>query len=355
MSKPKVALISGVTGQDGAYLSELLLDKGYIVHGIKRRSSSFNTGRVEHLYQDPHEANQRFVLHYGDMTDSTNLIRIIQETQPDELYNLAAQSHVQVSFETPEYTANADALGPLRMLEAIRILGLGGKTRFYQASTSELYGLAQEVPQRETTPFYPRSPYGVAKLYGYWIVVNYREAYGLHASNGILFNHESPLRGETFVTRKITRAVAAISLGGQDRLYIGNLDARRDWGHAREYARGMWLMLQQERPGDYVLATGETTSVRRFIEWAFEDVGIAVEWRGEGIAEKGYDAGSGHCVVEVDPRYFRPTEVDLLQGDASKAERVLGWRHETGIRDLVREMVESDLALARAGADNGNG
>jgi GDPmannose 4,6-dehydratase len=351
LSEPKVALLSGVTGQDGAYLSQFLLDKGYVVHGIKRRSSSFNTGRVEHLYQDPHEANQRFVLHYGDMTDSTNLIRIIQETQPDEIYNLAAQSHVQVSFETPEYTANADALGTLRMLEAIRILGLTKKTRFYQASTSELYGLAQEVPQKETTPFYPRSPYGVAKLYAYWIVVNYREAYGMHASNGILFNHESPLRGETFVTRKITRAVAAISLGRQERLYIGNLDAKRDWGHAREYVRGMWLMVQQETAGDFVLATGETTSVRSFIEWAFQDVGIAIDWRGEGIAEKGYDAVTGRCLVEVDPRYFRPTEVDLLLGDPTKAEQVLGWKHETKVRQLVTEMVQGDLEEAR----NGNG
>jgi GDPmannose 4,6-dehydratase len=351
LSDPKVALISGVTGQDGAYLSEFLLDKGYIVHGIKRRSSSFNTGRVEHLYQDPHETNQRYILHYGDMIDSTNLIRIVQETQPDEIYNLAAQSHVQVSFETPEYTANADALGTLRMLEAIRILGLSKKTRFYQASTSELYGLAQEVPQKETTPFYPRSPYGVAKLYAYWIVVNYREAYGIHASNGILFNHESPLRGETFVTRKITRAVAAISLGRQERLYIGNLDAKRDWGHAREYVRGMWLMVQQEQAGDFVLATGETTSVRSFVEWAFEDVGIAIDWRGVGIGEKGYDAATGRCLVEVDPRYFRPTEVDLLLGDPTKAEQVLGWKHETKVRQLVTEMVQSDLAEAR----NGNG
>ena len=350
MADPKIALISGVTGQDGAYLSELLLEKGYIVHGIKRRSSSFNTGRVEHLYQDPHEANQRFVLHYGDMTDSTNLIRIVQETQPDEIYNLAAQSHVQVSFETPEYTANADALGTLRMLEAIRILGLSKVTRFYQASTSELYGLAREIPQTETTPFHPRSPYGVAKLYAYWIVVNYREAYGLHASNGILFNHESPLRGETFVTRKITRAVAAISLGLQQRLYIGNLDARRDWGHAREYVRGMWLMLQQEKPDDYVLATGETTSVRTFIEWAFEEVGVQIEWRGEGVAQKGYDAATSRCLVEVDPRYFRPTEVDVLQGDPRKAARVLGWTHETKARQLAAEMVQSDLAAARSGS-----
>ena len=341
----KVALITGVTGQDGAYLAQLLLDKGYTVHGLKRRSSSFNTGRIENIYQDPHETNQRFSLHYGDMTDATNLIRIVQETQPDEIYNLAAQSHVMVSFETPEYTANADALGVLRMLEAIRILGLSGKTRFYQASTSEMYGLAQEVPQRETTPFYPRSPYGVAKLYAYWIVVNYREAYGMHASNGILFNHESPLRGETFVTRKITRAAAAIRLGRQDQLYIGNLDAQRDWGHAREYVRGMWLMLQQERPDDYVLATGATTSVRQFVEWAFADVGITLEWRGAGVDEQGYDAATGKRLVEVDPRYFRPTEVDMLLGDPGKAHAKLGWRHETSVRELVREMVEEDLKI----------
>jgi GDPmannose 4,6-dehydratase len=345
---PKTALITGITGQDGAYLAPFLLEKGYVVHGIKRRSSSFNTGRIESIYQDPHETNPRLVLHYGDMTDATNLIRIVQETQPDEIYNLAAQSHVQVSFETPEYTANADGLGVLRMLEAIRILRLEKKTRFYQASTSEMYGLAQEVPQRETTPFYPRSPYGAAKLYAYWTVVNYREAYGMHASNGILFNHESPLRGETFVTRKITRGAAAIKLGRQERLYLGNLDASRDWGHAREYVRGMWLMLQQEQPDDYVLATGVTTRVRSFVEWAFEDVGIRLDWRGEGIAEKGFDAGTGRCLVEVDPRYFRPTEVDLLLGDASKARDKLGWRHETSVRDLVREMVREDLEEMRA-------
>jgi GDPmannose 4,6-dehydratase len=344
----KVALITGVTGQDGAYLVELLLAKGYTVHGIKRRSSSFNTGRIEHFYQDPHTPDPRFILHYGDMTDSTNLIRIIQSTQPDEIYNLAAQSHVQVSFETPEYTANADAVGTLRALEAIRILGLEKKTRFYQASTSELYGLVQEVPQSEKTPFYPRSPYAAAKLYAYWIVVNYREAYGIHASNGILFNHESPLRGETFVTRKITRAAAAISLGRQDRLYLGNLDAKRDWGHAREYVRGMWLMLQQDQPDDYVLATGETTTVRSFVEWAFEDVGIAVEWRGEGVDEKGYDKADGRCLVEVDPRYFRPTEVELLLGDPTKAHEKLGWRHETSVRALAREMVEADLEVMRS-------
>ena len=339
----KRALITGVTGQDGAYLARLLLSKGYIVHGIKRRSSSFNTGRIEDIYQDPHVEDQRFILHHGDMTDSTNLIRIVQEAQPDEIYNLAAQSHVAVSFETPEYTANADALGPLRLLEAIRILGLEKRTRFYQASTSELYGLVRETPQTETTPFYPRSPYGAAKLYAYWIVVNYREAYGMHASNGILFNHESPLRGETFVTRKISRAVAAIKLGKQDRLYLGNLDARRDWGHAEEYVRGMWLMLQQDEPDDYVLATGETTAVRTFVEWAFADAGIALEWRGEGVQEKGYDQGTGKCLIEVDPRYFRPTEVDVLIGDPSKALRKLGWRHEKSARELAREMVREDL------------
>ncbi|MFG1225406.1 GDP-mannose 4,6-dehydratase [Xanthobacter wiegelii] len=344
-SNGKVALITGVTGQDGAYLSDLLLEKGYTVHGIKRRSSSFNTARIEHIYQDPHEPDQRFILHYGDMTDSTNLIRVIQQVQPDEIYNLAAQSHVQVSFETPEYTANADAIGTLRVLEAIRILGLEKKTRFYQASTSELYGLVQEVPQSEKTPFYPRSPYAAAKLYAYWIVVNYREAYGMHASNGILFNHESPLRGETFVTRKITRAVAAIKLGRQERLYLGNLDAKRDWGHAREYVRGMWLMLQQDIPDDYVLATGETTPVRTFVEWAFEDVGIKIEWKGAGVDEKGYDAATGKLLVEVDPRYFRPTEVDLLIGDPTKAHTKLGWTHATPVRELAREMVREDLRV----------
>lgn len=340
-----VALITGVTGQDGAYLSELLLSKGYEVHGIKRRSSSFNTGRIEHIYQDPHDQDPRFFLHYGDMTDSTNLIRIIQAVQPTEIYNLAAQSHVQVSFETPEYTANADAIGTLRILEAIRILGMEKTCRFYQASTSELYGLVQETPQRETTPFYPRSPYAVAKLYAYWIVVNYREAYGMHASNGILFNHESPIRGETFVTRKITRAAAAIKLGFESKLYLGNLDARRDWGHAREYVRGMWLMMQQEQPDDYVLATGETNTVRDFVTWAFEDVGIALRWQGQGVEEQGIDGATGRILVEVDPRYFRPTEVDLLIGDPSKAERQLGWKHETPVRALVREMVAADLAL----------
>lgn len=339
----KVALVTGVTGQDGAYLSELLLNKGYTVHGIKRRSSSFNTGRVEHLYQDPHEANQRFILHYGDMTDATNLIRVVQETQPDEIYNLAAQSHVQVSFETAEYTANADALGTLRLLEAIRLLGLKDKTRFYQASTSELYGKVQAVPQSETTPFYPRSPYAAAKLYAYWMVVNYREAYGLHASNGILFNHESPIRGETFVTRKITRAVAAIHLGLQDRLYLGNLDAKRDWGHAREYVRGMWLMLQQDQGDDYVLATGQTHTVRSFVEKAFAEVGTKIAWEGEGVSEKGLNAKTGRVLVEVDPRYFRPTEVDLLIGDPTKAHEKLGWRHETDLDSLCSEMVREDL------------
>jgi GDPmannose 4,6-dehydratase len=340
-------LITGVTGQDGAYLSELLLAKGYEVHGVKRRSSSFNTGRIEDIYRDPHVEGAQFHLHYGDLTDSTNLIRIVQETRPTEVYNLAAQSHVAVSFETPEYTANADAVGTLRMLEAIRILGLAQETRFYQASTSELYGLVQEVPQRESTPFYPRSPYGVAKLYAYWIVVNYREAYGMHASNGILFNHESPLRGETFVTRKITRAAAAIALGRQDRLYLGNLNAKRDWGHAREYVRGMWLMLQQDEPDDYVLATGVTTEVREFVRWAFEDAGVPIEFRGEGVDEKGYCRKTGACLVEVDPRYFRPTEVELLLGDPGKAKQRLGWSHETSVRELAREMVAADLEVMR--------
>jgi GDPmannose 4,6-dehydratase len=341
----KVALITGVTGQDGAYLAQLLLDQGYEVHGIKRRSSSFNTGRIEDIYQDPHDPDKRFVLHYGDLTDSTNMIRIVQETRPHELYNLAAQSHVAVSFESPEYTANSDAIGTLRLLEAIRILGLEKHTRFYQASTSELYGLVQEVPQRETTPFYPRSPYAVAKLYGYWITVNYREAYGMHASNGILFNHESPLRGETFVTRKITRAAAAIKHGRQEKLYLGNLDAKRDWGHAKEYVRGMWLMMQQDQPDDYVLATGETTEVREFARWAFQDAGIPVEFRGSGVEEKGYCQASGRVLIEVDPNYFRPTEVDLLIGDPSKARQKLGWRHETSVRDLAREMVTADLKV----------
>jgi GDPmannose 4,6-dehydratase len=339
----KIALVTGVTGQDGAYLAELLLCKGYVVHGIKRRSSSFNSARIDHIYQDPHSPEARFQIHYGDMTDSTNLIRIVQAVQPDEIYNLAAQSHVQVSFETPEYTANADATGTLRLLEAIRILGLAGKTRFYQASTSELYGKVQELPQKETTPFYPRSPYGVAKLYAYWITVNYREAYGLHASNGILFNHESPIRGETFVTRKITRAVAAIHLGTQTILYIGNLEARRDWGHARDYVDGMWRIVQRDEPGDYVLATGEMHSVREFVELAFAQIGRRIEWRGVGADEVGIDCASGKVMVKVDRRYFRPSEVDMLIGDPSKARRVLGWRHKVSFPELVTEMVRSDL------------
>tara|TARA_B100000678_G_scaffold287844_1_gene295164 strand:+ start:387 stop:1463 length:1077 start_codon:yes stop_codon:yes gene_type:complete len=343
----KRALITGVTGQDGAYLSRLLLEKGYEVHGLKRRSSSFNTARIEDIYEDPHNPNPSLILHYGDLTDSTNLIRIVNEVQPDEIYNLAAQSHVAVSFETPEYTANADAIGALRLLEAIRILGREETTRFYQASTSELYGLVQEVPQSETTPFYPRSPYAAAKLFAYWITVNYREAYGMHASNGILFNHESPLRGETFVTRKITRAAAAIALGRQEKLYLGNLDAQRDWGHAREYCRGMWLMLQQDEPDDFVLATGETTRVREFVRWAFEDAGISVEFRGEGVDEKGYATENGRLLIEVDPRYFRPTEVELLLGDPTKAKEKLGWVHETGPRELCREMVEADLEIMK--------
>src|SRR5580700_8361403 len=343
----RVALITGATGQDGAYLAELLLAKGYVVHGIKRRSSSFNTARVDHLYQDPHGAGVRFFLHFGDMTDSTNLIRIIQEVQPTEIYNLAAQSHVRVSFETPEYTANADALGTLRLLEAVRILRLEDKVRFYQASTSELYGIAQEVPQRETTPFYPRSPYAAAKLYAYWITVNYREAYNMHASNGILFNHEGPTRGETFVTRKITRAVAAIERGLQDKLYLGNLDAKRDWGHARDFVEGMWLMLQQEAPDDYVLATGETHAVREFVEKAFARVGRRIEWHGSGRDEKGLEAGTGRTLVEIDSRYFRPTEVDFLCGDPSKARAKLGWSHKVSFDALVREMVDSDLETVR--------
>ncbi|MHA7066019.1 GDP-mannose 4,6-dehydratase [Azospirillum argentinense] len=345
----KVALITGITGQDGAYLAELLLSKGYTVHGIKRRSSSFNTERIEHLYQDTHESDVRFKMHYGDLTDATNLIRIVQEVQPDEIYNLAAQSHVQVSFETPEYTANSDGLGTLRLLEAIRILGMEKHTRFYQASTSELYGQARETPQKETTPFYPRSPYGVAKLYAYWITVNYREAYGMHASNGILFNHEGPTRGETFITRKITRAVAAIDHGLQSKLYLGNLDARRDWGHARDYVEGMWLMLQQEKPDDYVLATGETHPVREFVELAFAHTGRTIVWEGQGVDEKGFDSRTGAVLVEVDPRYFRPTEVDLLLGDPSKARARLGWHHRTSFLDLVREMMESDLQRIQRG------
>ena len=343
----KIALITGITGQDGAYLAELLLTKGYIVHGIKRRSSSLNSQRIDHLYQDPHGKDVKFKLHYGDMTDSTNLIRIIQETQPDEIYNLAAQSHVQVSFETPEYTANADAVGTLRILEAIQLLGLSEKTRFYQASTSELYGKVQETPQSETTPFYPRSPYAAAKLYAYWIAVNYREAYGMFASNGILFNHESPIRGETFVTRKITRAAVSISLGLQDKLYLGNIDAKRDWGHARDYVEGMWRIMQHDKPEDFVLATGETRSVREFVEIAFAELGITIEWSGKGVEEKGMDAKSGKVVIEIDPSYFRPTEVDILLGDPSKAKRLLGWEYSTSFAGLVKEMVASDLALAK--------
>jgi GDPmannose 4,6-dehydratase len=349
----KIALITGITGQDGAYLAELLLAEGYVVHGVKRRSSLINTERVDHLYQDPHTPGARFFMHYGDLTDATNLIRIVQETRPDEIYNLAAQSHVQVSFETPEYTANSDALGTLRLLEAMRILGLESTCRFYQASTSEMFGLVQEVPQRETTPFYPRSPYAVAKLYAYWITVNYREAYGLHASNGILFNHESPLRGETFVSRKITRAVAAIDLGLQERLYIGNLDAKRDWGHARDYVEGMWRILQQDRPDDYVLATGETHSVRELIELAFACVDRRIDWRGEGVDEVGIEGRTGKELVRVDPRYFRPTEVDLLLGDPSKARERLGWRHRTSFPELVREMVEADLVAVEREGRNG--
>jgi GDPmannose 4,6-dehydratase len=341
----KVALITGVTGQDGAYLAELLLGKGYIVHGVKRRSSSLNTGRVDHLYVDPHIESAKFFLHYGDMTDATNLIRLIQECQPTEIYNLAAQSHVQVSFETPEYTANADALGTLRLLEAIRILGLTEKVKFYQASTSELYGNAPEVPQSEKTPFAPRSPYAVAKLYAYWITVNYREAYGIHASNGILFNHESPIRGETFVTRKVTRAVAAINAKQQEKLYIGNLDAKRDWGHARDYVAGMWMILQQKEPDDYVLATGESYSVREFIEKAFAVVERKIAWRGNDGDERGVDARTGEVLVEVDARYFRPTEVDVLRGDASKARSKLGWTHHVTFDQLVTEMVKSDIEL----------
>ena len=349
----KTALITGVTGQDGAYLAEFLLGKGYLVHGVKRRSSSFNTARVDHLYHDPHEENLRFFLHYGDMTDPTNIIRLVQETQPSEIYNLAAQSHVQVSFETPEYTANADALGTLRMLEAIRILGLKDQTRFYQASTSEMFGNVP-APQDETTPFHPRSPYGTAKLYGYWITVNYRESYGFHASNGILFNHESPNRGETFVTRKITRAVAAIDLGLQDCLYLGNLESRRDWGHARDYVEGMWRMLQQDEADDYVLATGEAHSVREFVERAFAEVGRSIEWRGQGVEEQGCDATSGAVLVEIDRRYHRPAEVDHLLGNAAKAHTVLGWRHKTSFEALVREMVASDREAVKRESERQN-
>jgi len=341
----KVALITGITGQDGAYLAELLLGKGYEVHGIKRRTSLFNTDRIDHLYQDPHEKNRHFVLHHGDMTDSSSLVRIIQQVQPDEIYNLAAQSHVAVSFEEPEYTANSDALGALRVLEAIRILGLEKKTRFYQASTSELYGLVQETPQKETTPFYPRSPYAVAKLYAYWITVNYREAYGMYACNGILFNHESPVRGETFVTRKITRALARIKLGLQDCVYLGNLSAKRDWGHAKDYVEMQWLMLQQEIAEDFVIATGVQYSVRQFVEAAGSELGMSITWKGDGVDEKGYDA-SGKCVVAVDPRYFRPTEVETLLGDATKARQKLGWTPKISFAELVTEMVREDLKAA---------
>lgn len=341
----KTALITGITGQDGAYLAEFLLGKGYHVHGIKRRASLFNTDRIDHLYQDPHVSNRNFILHYGDMTDSSSLIRIIQQVQPDEIYNLAAQSHVAVSFEEPEYTANSDALGPLRILEAIRILGLERKTRFYQASTSELYGLVQEIPQKETTPFYPRSPYAVAKLYAYWITVNYREAYGIYACNGILFNHESPVRGETFVTRKITRALTRIKLNLQNCLFLGNLDSLRDWGHARDYVEMQWLMLQQEQAEDYVIATGVQYSVRDFVTAAAEELGIRMHWKGSGVSEKGYDA-SGKCIVAVDPRYFRPTEVETLLGDATKAKEKLGWTPRTSFRELVAEMVLEDLKAA---------
>ncbi len=349
----RTALITGVTGQDGAYLAELLLARGYRVHGIKRRASSFNSERVDHLYRDPHEGDVPFRLHYGDMTDSTNLIRLIQEVRPDEIYNLAAQSHVKVSFETPEYTANADALGTLRLLEAIRLLDLTDRVRFYQAATSELFGETPGCPQDETTPFYPRSPYAAAKVYAYWITVNYREAYGLYACNGILFNHESPVRGETFVTRKITRAVAAIHLGLQDCLWLGNLDAERDWGHARDYVEGMWRMLQQPEPGDYVLATGEAHSVRAFCEAAFRHVGRPLEWRGSGTDEVGVDTTTGRTVIRIDPRYFRPTEVNHLRGNPERARRVLGWAPETRFDGLVREMVESDLDRFRGGAGEG--
>ncbi len=341
----KKALVTGITGQDGAYLSELLLHKGYEVHGVKRRSSLFNTHRIDHLYKDVHEKKNNFFLHYGDLTDSSNLIRIVQEVQPDEIYNLAAQSHVRVSFETPEYTANTDAIGVLRLLEAVRILKLEKKTRVYQASTSELYGYAQEIPQKETTPFYPRSPYGVAKLYAFWITRNYREAYGMYAINGILFNHESPVRGETFVTRKITRAAAKISLGLQEKLFLGNLDAERDWGHAKDYVEGMWLMMQQREPEDFVLATGKKISVRRFAELAFRETGMELEWQGKGVNEKGLDKKSGKTVIEIDNRYFRPTEVDLLVGDATKAFKKLGWKPKYNIDEMVKEMVASDVKL----------
>jgi GDPmannose 4,6-dehydratase len=343
----KKALITGITGQDGAYLAELLLDKGYEVHGIKRRASSFNTARIDHLYQDPHIENRNLILHYGDLTDATNLIRIIQDAQPDEIYNLAAQSHVAVSFDSPEYTANADALGTLRILEAIRMLGLKETTRFYQASTSELFGKVHEIPQKETTPFYPRSPYAAAKLYAYWITVNYREAYGMHASNGILFNHESPLRGETFVTRKITRAAARIRLGLQDQLFLGNLDSKRDWGHAKDYVKAQWLILQQDEPDDYVIATGKQYSVKEFCDRAFHHAGIELQWKGWGQYTKGYDKSTGACLIEVDPRYFRPTEVETLLGDAAKARRKLGWRPEISFDRMVGEMVTEDVENAR--------
>ena len=343
----KVAFITGITGQDGAYLAELLLKKGYIVHGLKRRSSSFNTGRIDHLYQDPHVSKRNFILHHGDLTDSTNLIRIIQEIQPDEIYNLAAQSHVHVSFETPEYTANADGLGTLRILEAIKLLGMVEKTKFYQASTSELYGMSQERPQNENTPFYPRSPYAVAKLYGYWITVNYREAYNMYACNGILFNHESPVRGETFVTRKITRAAVRISMGTQEQVYLGNLDAKRDWGHAGDFVDGMWRMLQQEKPEDFVLATGVTTTIREFAERAFAEVGIILGWSGRGVDEVGRDTKTGNTVVSVDPTYFRPTEVDLLIGDATKARKKLGWKPTLDLQQMIKEMIAADLEEAR--------
>jgi len=347
IAQKKTALITGVTGQDGSYLVQLLLDKGYMVYGIKRRSSSFNTQRIDHLYQDPHNPDSRFRMLYGDLTDSTNLIRLVEEIEPDEIYNLAAQSHVKVSFDTPEYTANADGLGTLRLLEAIRLLGLEKRTRFYQASTSELFGKVQETPQKEATPFYPRSPYAVAKLYAYWITVNYREAYGIHASNGILFNHESPVRGETFVTRKITRAAARIKYGLEQRLYLGNLDSRRDWGHAKDYVEGMWLILQQPTPDDYVLATGRTTTIRDFVVMAFRLAGFEIEWKGKGLEEKGIDAKTGRTLVEVDPKYFRPTEVDILLGDASKAREKLGWVPRYTLEEIVSEMMENDLAEAQ--------
>src|SRR6187399_1050997 len=352
MSK-KTALVTGITGQDGAYLAEFLLGKGYTVHGIKRRTSMFNTGRIDHLYEDPHKQDRRFVLHYGDLTDSSSLVHVMQQVQPDEVYNLGAQSHVAVSFEEPEYTANSDAMGTLRLLEAIRILGLAGKTRFYQASTSEMFGLVKETPQTETTPFHPRSPYGVAKLYGYWITVNYREAYGIYASNGILFNHESPIRGETFVTRKITRSVARIEAGFDETLYLGNLEAKRDWGHARDYVEGMHRILQADAPDDFVLATGETRSVREFVELAFAEVGRTIQWRGTGVDETGVDGKSGKTLVRIDPVYFRPTEVDLLVGDASKAREKLGWTPKTSFAQLVKEMVAGDLADARREVANG--